>query len=243
MIICVCVCVCLALDVWRVHWLSNSTVTYSIQFHFAKKKPKLWVFREFPPNLLTSDIFLYLPSFSHIWILASGAACRTEQAWLWLSQLTDLWRRLRALCCVWDCVALHCPTKSAAFPRSSASPGFQSGLWLVGGKLSASFFLSLSAPVTATRQWSNLRVMRLLWLLQRLDWKVVKPNNNLVWNAATSLYFLSFHLHFMLVVVGFLSVHRGTWATPPAGWQYGCLKNADCVWYAQKKRQMLDWQE
>lgn len=73
------------------------------------------------------DRLFYLPSLSNIWILASGAAHSAEQAWLWLGELRDLWRRLIALCCVWDSVALRRPTKITVLsppllPRFQSQP-------------------------------------------------------------------------------------------------------------------------
>ena len=120
MCVCVCVCVCVCLCVWLVlciRWLLT-TGRFLFLISLGQKQVSIFSFFSF-------DRLFYLPTPSNIWILASGAARSTEQAWLWLSELGDLLRRLIALCCVWDSVALRGPTKITTLyplPRTPPPP-------------------------------------------------------------------------------------------------------------------------
>lgn len=90
----------------RLKLISNISCMKISLFFFKKKEKSFLCF------FFGFDRLFYLQSPSNIWILASGAAHSTEQAWPWLGELGDLWRRLKALCCVWDSVAFAVPLRS-----------------------------------------------------------------------------------------------------------------------------------
>lgn len=133
---------------------------FQYQFHenkYLKKKKKIFPSFFF---FVGFDRLFYLLSLSNIWILASGAAHSTEQAWLWLGEPGDLWRRLIALCCVWDSVALRCPTKITIL-SPPLLPRFQSSLWLIEGNCPPPSS-PLSLPLSPARDNKNHEVMALL---------------------------------------------------------------------------------
>lgn len=98
--------------------------------------------------------------------LDSGPWSGTEQAWLWLGMLGDLWQRLMALCCVWGSVALRRPTKITVL-SPPLLPHFQSSLWLIE-KNCQPFSSPFSLLLSPARDNKNPKVMLPLWLQENV---------------------------------------------------------------------------
>lgn len=154
------------------------------------------------------DRLFYLLSLSNIWILASRAAHSTEQAWLWLCKLGDLWRRLIALCCVWDSVALRRPTKITilslpSFPALNPASG--------SSRETVRPLLPLSVCFCHQRGTiKNHKVMELLWLQEDFDCSVCSKVAQL-WRLGST------HDLYALKIDGFL--HQTFWQILKQKWK------------------------
>lgn len=139
---------------------------YQLHKNQSLKKKKVFPFFLFFFWFFSFDRLFYLLSLSNIWILASGAAHSTEQAWLWLGELWDLWWRLIALCCVWDSAALRRPTKITIL-SPPLHPRFQSSLWLIEENCPPPYS-PLRLLLSPAKDNKNHKVMWLLWLQENV---------------------------------------------------------------------------
>lgn len=139
-------CCCMCHTTSRISHLQHVVFQYYLHKSKSKKNlPPLF----FSPSSVLIDCFIYrLAPTSGFWPLERHTALNKLGRG---SASSDLWRRLIALCCVWDSVALRCPTKITVL-SPPLRPRFQSSLWCIEENCPPPCFSSPSNSVTSKGQ-------------------------------------------------------------------------------------------